>query len=204
MKLHWYGHACFKLESADGSVVIDPYEVGSVPGLTLPPLSAEAVLCSHGHHDHDYTQAVELSGAETKINFDTLHCFHDEAGGRKRGSNTVNILDVEGMRFVHLGDLGHELDEEQIEKLGHVDVLMIPVGGYYTIDAAQAAELAEKIGAEITIPMHYRGQGFGYDAIGTVDEFTAHFDKVEYSDTSVIEPCKADKGRIVVLRCPVD
>lgn len=204
MKLHWYGHACFMLESDMGSVVFDPYEVGAVPGLALPKLKAEAVLCSHGHHDHDYTQAVEISGHTTGIKLDTLHCFHDEVGGRKRGSNTIHILDAEGLRFVHLGDLGHELDESQIEKLGEVDVLMIPVGGYYTIDAGMAAELTKKIGAAVTIPMHYRGKGFGYDNIGTVDEYTAHFDKIVYSDSSVFEPGTIEKGSILVLSCPLE
>lgn len=202
MKLHWYGHACFMLESREGCVVFDPYEVGAVPGLVLPPLKAEVVLCSHGHHDHDYTQAVELSGKEPGVKLELLHCFHDEAEGRKRGSNTVHILDAEGLRFVHMGDLGHDLSDEQIEKLGKVDVLMIPVGGYYTIDAVQAAALTKKISAAVTIPMHYRGKGFGYDQIGTVEDFTALCENVEYAPCSTFEPCAGEGSRVVVLSCP--
>lgn len=206
MKLHWFGHACFMLESADGRAVLDPYEPGSVPGLSMPePLEAEKVLCSHGHHDHGYTNGVKLSGKESSFKISALRCFHDEAQGSKRGNNLIHIIDAEDLRFVHMGDLGHEPDENIYAALGKVDVLMIPVGGFFTVNAAAAHSIARKIGAKLTIPMHYRGDGFGYDVIGTVEEFTKLCDNVEYADSSALE-LSADtlpaEKRILVLPCP--
>ena len=87
------------------------------------------------------------------------------------------MLEAEGLRVAHLGDLGHALSEEQLAALGTVDVLLIPVGGYYTIDAATAAEQVRALRPKLTIPMHYRGEGFGYDVIGPVEDFTAQFDR---------------------------
>ena len=157
MKITWYGHSCFMLESECGTLVFDPYSDGSVPGWTLPRLSADAVLCSHGHSDHGGVEKVTLSGREHSYQIDAVECFHDDAEGAKRGKNTIHIVTDGGVRVVHMGDLGHELDEAQYARLSRPDVLLIPVGGYYTIDAAQAYEIAGKVGARITVPMHYRG-----------------------------------------------
>ena len=205
MKLYWYGHACFMLESADGSAVIDPYEPGAVPGLALPPLKADAVLCSHGHRDHGYTEAVEPSGQTPKFGLTLLHCSHDDCGGRKRGSNTVHIIDAEGLRFVHLGDLGHQLSPAELEKLGKVDVLMIPVGGYYTVNAAEAYQIAKAVNARVTIPMHYRGADFGFDNIDTVDEFLRYFapDDVHRYDTNTLEVTADTPSQLALLHRPV-
>ena len=145
MKLTWYGHSCFLLETAEGSVVFDPYAPGSVPGLKLPPLRADAVLCSHGHRDHGFAGAVRLSGKEPAFRVTKIDCFHDEKRGALRGVNTIHIVEAEGRRIAHLGDLGHELSTEQLAALGRIDVLLIPVGGYYTIDAKTACRVAEAV-----------------------------------------------------------
>lgn len=203
MKLHWFGHACFMLENGEDTLVFDPYEPGSVPGLALPPLRVDAVLCSHGHRDHGYTEAVELTGRESSFRVSRIHGFHDNAGGRKRGSNTVHIVDADGLRFVHLGDIGHMLSPAELKKLGRVDVLMLPVGGYYTVNADEAFELAKSVGARLTIPMHYRGEGFGYDVIGPVENFTDKFDSVEFSADSVLDTNAMPEASVLVLRCPV-
>ena len=144
MKISWYGHSCFRIDSAGGSLVLDPYSDGSVPGLELPALTADAVLCSHGHSDHAGTEKVALSGRAYGGRVETLDCFHDGEGGAKRGANAVRIVSDEGLRVVHLGDLGHELSEEQYAAIGSPDVLLIPVGGFFTIDAAQAWEAGEE------------------------------------------------------------
>ena len=204
MKLIWQGHACYTLESADGTVVFDPYEPGYVPGLTLPELSADVVLCSHYHRDHGCAEAVKQLKRRTNLIINDLPCYHDDQQGALRGENRIHIVDAEGKRIVHMGDLGHMLSDSQIEALGEVDVLIIPVGGFYTIDAATAFELAGKIGAKITVPMHYRGEGFGYDVISTVDEFTKLAENVEYMDGSELSLDGELRGRrTVVLRCPV-
>ena len=171
MKLTWYGHSCFLLESAHGSVVFDPYAPGKVPGWTLPALEADAVLCSHGHSDHGYAEGVKLTGRPYAAAVTRIGSFHDDCGGALRGENTISLVEDEGIRAVHMGDVGCALTAEQIAALGRVDVLMIPVGGHYTVDAAQAWEITKALDPAIVIPMHYRGRGFGYDVIGTVEPF---------------------------------
>lgn len=204
MKLIWHGHACYTLESVDGTVVFDPYEPEYVPGLKLPELAADVVLCSHYHRDHGCAEAVKQTKRQTNLLINDLPCYHDDQNGTLRGENRIHIVDTEGKRIVHMGDLGHMLSGTQIDALGEVDVLIIPVGGFYTIDATTAFDLAEKIGARITIPMHYRGEGFGYDVISTVDEFTKLADNVEYTPDNVLEIGEELSGRrTVVLRCPV-
>ena len=203
MKLTWYGHSCFLAETAEGSAVFDPYAPGSVPGLRLPPLTADAVLCSHSHRDHGYAQGVTLRGKGLRAKVTRIPCFHDEAGGAKRGDNLITVLEAEGLRLAHLGDLGHMLSPEQLSALGRVDILLIPVGGYYTIDAHTAWALTEAIRPGITVPMHYRGAGYGYDVIGPVEDFLAHAEKVVRLDGSVLEPETLEKPAVVLLRCPV-
>ena len=201
MTITWLGHACFLIETAEGSLVLDPYEPGSVPGLRLPALTADAVVCSHGHHDHCYEAGVRLTGAKPGFTLRELPCFHDDRQGALRGANRITILEAEGLRLAHLGDLGHPLTPQQRAELGQLDVLLIPVGGHYTIDAAEAAALTAALRPRLTIPMHYRGEGFGYDVIGTVEDFTARFPGAICWPTNRIDPRETD-APVVVLRCP--
>ena len=115
MKLTWYGHSCFMMESRAGRVVFDPYADGSVPGLTLPRLTADLVLCSHGHADHAGEDKVTLTGEQTDYTVETLCCWHDDAGGTKRGENLIRIVSGGGARVCHLGDVGHMLSKGQIK-----------------------------------------------------------------------------------------
>ena len=171
MTITWCGHACFLLESSCGSVVFDPYAPGKVPGWELPALTADKVVCSHGHADHNWAEGVKLTGRAFSGRLMQIPSFHDDRRGALRGENLITLVEAEGLRVVHMGDIGCALTAEQIDALGRVDVLMIPVGGHYTVDAAQAREIAKALGAAIVIPMHYRGRGFGYDVIGTVEPF---------------------------------
>lgn len=171
MKLSWYGHSCFLAETAEGSAVFDPYSPGSVPGWTLPELTADAVVCSHEHRDHNYRAGVKLSGLAPRFRLRQIPSWHDERGGALRGENSIAVLEAEGLRLVHLGDLGHLLNEEQLAAIGRPDVLLIPVGGHFTIDGALAAETAKAIDARVTVPMHYRGEDFGYGVISTNERF---------------------------------
>ncbi len=200
MKLTWYGHSCFMIESRAGRVVFDPYADGSVPGLTLKPLTADLVLCSHGHADHAGEDKVTLTGEQTDYTVETLGCWHDDANGQKRGENLIRIVSGGGARVCHLGDVGHMLSKGQIKAIGHVDTLLIPVGGFYTIDAATARELADAIDAQLVIPMHYRGEGFGYDVIETVQPFLDLTKNVEFVDGSSIELPDFGAPRTVVLK----
>ena len=204
MTLTWYGHACFRLGCSGASLIFDPYAPGSVPGLSLPPdLAADRVLCSHGHRDHGYAQGVTLSGKGLRARLTRIPCFHDEAGGAKRGDNLITVLEAEGLRLAHLGDLGHMLSAEQLAALGKVDILLIPVGGFYTIDAHTAWALVEAIRPAVTVPMHYRGTGFGYDVIGPVEDFLAHAERVTRLDGNVLEPEKLETPTVALLKCPV-
>ncbi len=202
MKLTWLGHACFLLESSDGSVLFDPYAPGYVPGLALPALEADLCLCSHGHGDHNCSQAVRLSGKTCRMKIRRIPSFHDEEGGALRGENILTLVETEGLRLLHAGDLGHALTSGQKEALGRVDVLLLPVGGTYTLDSAGAAALVKELQPGITIPMHYRGEGFGFDVLEPVEHFLRHFEEVCRLDSNQLTlPC--DSAAITVLRCPV-
>ena len=175
MKLTWYGHSCFMLESRAGTVVFDPYADGFPRGLKLPQLTADLVLCSHGHGDHNAEDKVTLTGQQTDYTVETLCCFHDDV-------------------------LGHMLPPGQIKAIGHVDALLIPVGGFYTIDAKTARELADAIDAQLVIPMHYRGEDFGFDEIDTVEPFVKLSKNVEFAEGSSIELPDFGEPRKVVLK----
>ena len=200
MKLTWYGHSCFMLESRAGKVVFDPYADDFPPGLRLPQLAADLVLCSHGHGDHNAEDKVTLSGEQTDYTVESLCCWHDDEGGKKRGENLIRIVSGGGARVCHLGDVGHMLPPGQIKAIGHVDALLIPVGGYYTIDAGTARELADAIDAQLVIPMHYRGEGFGLEPIGTLEEYTRLCGNVEYIDGNSYELTPGEGPKTVVLR----
>ena len=118
MKLTWCGHSCFLLESRSGSVVFDPYAPGSVPGLVLPTLRADAVICSHEHADHFYPEGVELSGRKPDFEIRRFDCWHDYVKGAKRGKNMMTLVETDGLRVLHMGDLGHMLSPEQLAALG--------------------------------------------------------------------------------------
>ena len=203
MKLSWYGHSCFKLETQDGSVIFDPYAPGSVPGLELPALSADMVLCSHKHSDHSYPQGVKQTRRKPELDIQRLSTFHDGKRGALRGENTVTIVEGEGLRVAHFGDLGHMLSPEQLEELGHIDVMLVPVGGYYTIDAKQAAELVRAVKPLVTVPMHYRGAGFGYDEIAPVEDFLALSENIKYFDSNVLELSGIREPITALLKYPV-
>ena len=135
MKITWLGHSCFCLESGGYRIVVDPYRMDSYPPLQT---CANAVYCSHGHYDHNYTEAVTmLEEKPSPFTVEEIQTFHDDQGGALRGGNTMRAFCAEGLRVVHCGDLGHWPDEEQRAFLMGSDVLMLPVGGYYTIDAAE-------------------------------------------------------------------
>ena len=177
MEIIWLGHACFALESGGYRVVIDPYTVE-----TYPPLhtTADKVLCSHGHADHNYVEAVTLrEGADCPFSVETVATFHDPEGGRLRGSNTMHILRAEGLTVVHCGDLGHDPTPAQLDAIRGCDALLIPVGGFYTIDAAAARRVCDAAKPRVVVPMHYRHDPYGLRPVGTVEAFLALCDKTE-------------------------
>lgn len=196
MKVKWLGHACFLLTSSTGlRVLTDPYASGS--GLDYGKIeeAADIVTVSHEHFDHNNVAAVSGSpqivrGAGTQevrgINFKGIACFHDTSGGRERGSNIIFCFTIDGIRICHLGDLGHELSQGQIKEIGDVDLLLIPTGGYFTIDAAMATRLWEQLKPKVTIPMHYKTPRCAFPISG-VDEFLKGKERVKQVGTSEVE-----------------
>lgn len=201
MKITWYGHSCFKIESEYGSAVFDPYADGSVPGLELPRgITADAVICSHEHSDHNARELVTLTGREPDFSVRAVETYHDHAHGEKRGKNTISVVTMGDISVAHLGDLGHPLSREQVEAIGEVDVLLLPVGGYYTIDAREALEAADALGARVVVPMHYRGDGFGYDVITTAEDFLAlRSGEIEFLSGNTLEVHENERRRTVVF-----
>lgn len=200
MKITWLGHSCFKVESGGYGVVLDPYEDGSVPGCLPVRETADAVLCSHEHFDHNFRGGVTLvDSGRPAMRVEVIDTWHDDREGALRGSNKIHILDDGEVRIAHLGDLGCELDEAQKEQLTGLDAVLVPVGGYYTIDAAQARRLIDGIAPRVTVPMHYRGDGFGFDVLGTVEDYTALCQDVRSYSGHVIEVTKDTERQTAVL-----
>ena len=187
MKLTWLGHSCFRLDTDCGSVVFDPFRDGSVPGYQNIRETADLVLCSHEHGDHGARECVTLTGKDPLFHVIKIPCYHDDVQGAKRGNNIIHIVEAEGMRVAHFGDLGHLLSPDQIQEVGKLDLAMIPVGGYYTIDAPAAKQLADSLDVRVVVPMHYRSPQFGLEVIATLDNFTTLCDEVKtYPGNSII------------------
>ena len=200
VKLTYHGHACFTLEYEGKKAVIDPYAWGMVPGQADLHLNANAVYCSHGHADHNFTQAVELNETTplpwTVTEFETAH---DECGGAKRGMNTVRIFDCGGIRVAHLGDLGCFPDEELENALDGIDCMLIPVGGYYTIGTQTAYQIIRSLKPKVAIPMHYRTDKTGFDEISHIDDFCKLWNQVEINE-GTFSLTKETANQIVVLK----
>jgi L-ascorbate metabolism protein UlaG (beta-lactamase superfamily) len=159
----WLGHSCFRIKGSQAAIITDPFPPDL--GYSLGKPAANIVTISHQHPSHSYIQGIsgepkilkgpgeyEISG----ILIIGVATFHDAEGGIKRGKNTVYLMEVDGISVCHLGDLGHALTSEQVEEIGDVDVLLLPVGGVSTIDAPMAAEVIRQLEPKAVIPMHYK------------------------------------------------
>ncbi|MCD6510399.1 MAG: MBL fold metallo-hydrolase [Thermoprotei archaeon] len=213
VKVRWLGHACFAVQGENVIVVTDPHN-GVDVGLRPPDVKADIVLISHGHYDH--ADGLEIvSKPDTKV-FDSfegeashkgvkiigIKAFHDKSHGEIRGENYIYLFDVDGIRFCHLGDLGHILEDEQLRKMSDVDVLFIPVGGVFTIDAEEAKEVVRLVRPKIAIPMHYKIPKLRLP-IGRVKEFLKGLKDVELRNNDTLEVTRENlplETRIVVLK----
>ncbi len=196
MKVKYLGHSAFVITSDAGlKIITDPYTRSS--SLTYGEIteSADIVTVSHGHSDHCNAAAVRGSPQVIKgagrstvkgIEFNGIASYHDEAGGRMRGNNIIFCFEVDGVRVCHLGDLGHLLDDRQVKEMGSVDILFIPVGGNYTIDARAAGQVCNRLKPRVIMPMHYKTEK-GIPGIVGVDEFIKGKDNVTRLDSSEIE-----------------
>jgi len=196
VKIKWLGHASFMITSDAGTKIItDPYVTGGNLNYGEIEESADIVTVSHEHGDHNNVAAVggkpevvrgtvpvEIKG----IKFDGIPTYHDDAGGSKRGNNTIFCFEVDGIRVCHLGDLGHRLGDKEVAELGKVDILLTPVGGFFTIDAKVATEVCSKLAPKVIIPMHYKNDRCGFPISG-VDEFLQGKEGVSRLDASEVE-----------------
>ena len=218
MKIEWLGHSCFLITAASGrSLLTDPYDSRNYPGRLMytpiedtPDLAPDVITVSHGHADHNDAGAVKGSPAvlttpeatgQAGFSICGVAAFHDSQGGSKRGSDIIFIIEADGLAVCHMGDLGHELSDEQAGAIGNVDVLLIPVGGFYTIDAAAATRIWQQLAPPVTLPMHYRNDKCLFGIAG-VEDFTAGKPDVEVPGSAEIELNKENlpaSPKIIVL-----
>ena len=201
MKLTWLGHSCMKLEEKNFTVILDPYSPGSVPGYRALDEEADLVLCSHGHGDHCAEGEIrKKTGGVNPFTVSFIDTWHDEVQGAKRGPNRITVLEAEGIKVIHMGDIGCELTDEQYAALQGADVLLMPVGGFYTVEPDLAKKMADRIGAKVTVPMHFRSETFGYPVIGTVEDYTKLCSDAVFLDSCSMEVTKDMEKQTAVLK----
>ncbi len=177
MDISWLGHSCFRIRGSHATVITDPFSPDL--GYSLGKPTARIVTVSHQHPGHCYVEGIggeprqviapgeyEISG----VLIIGIATFHDGEGGRERGKNTVYLMEVDEVSVCHLGDLGHVLTAEQVEEIGNVDVLLLPVGGVSTINAAMAAEVVRQLEPKAVVPMHYKTPALNWE-LDPVDKF---------------------------------
>ncbi|MCX7911944.1 MAG: MBL fold metallo-hydrolase [Dehalococcoidales bacterium] len=210
MKIKYLAHASFLITSAGGvRIITDPYE--SAGGIRHAPIreTADIVTVSHEHADHNHVASIRGNPAVVKqdatikgVKIRAIPVAHDEKGGGQRGKNTIFCLEVDGIRLCHCGDLGHILTEAQVKAIGAVDILMVPVGGFYTIDAGIASRVCDQLNPRIVLPMHYKTEKVDYPITG-VEEFLKGKTGVVRAEGSELD-ISADKlprtRQIIVLR----
>ncbi len=216
VKITWHGHACFSIDYDGYIVVLDPHDGESI-GLPRPDIKADLVLVSHDHFDHNAVEVVKKDGTRVLkmfrgeadlgiVKVKGIKTYHDKVGGRRRGENTIYIIENGGLKIAHLGDLGHIPDGDTLKLLENIDILMIPVGGVYTIGPDEAWAIVEKTRPKITIPMHYWIKGLRLP-LHTIDDFLAYVKKIKVnrlnSNQVVIEKqALPEEPCIMILKPP--
>ena len=196
MKIKWLGHSSFLITSDKGvKIITDPYKPRVDLRYEEVKGPADAVTVSHEHSDHNYTASIEgnpriirgVSPVEVKgIKFNGFAAFHDDNKGRNRGTNTIFCFEVDGVRVCHLGDLGHNLSDQEVAQIGKVDVLLTPMAGVVTINAEIAAEVGNKLKPKVIIPMHFKNERCNF-LVSTVEDFLKGKKNVTRMDSSEIE-----------------
>lgn len=211
MRVKWLGHSCFKITSKGGiRIVTDPFDDNV--GYKLPAVETDIVTISHGHYDHNFVDCVKgnfelvskIGNFYVKdIPITGIHTYHDNEQGAKRGSNIIYTFAIDDMKLCHLGDLGHELTPSQIEMIGKVDILLIPVGGVFTINSEEAVKVVHQLDPRIVIPMHYKTPVLKFN-LDALESFAANFESIVKPQTQVLEINKEDldfeKPRLYVLK----
>ncbi len=213
MEIAYFGHSSFRIKSKTGSVVLDPFDA-KVLGKAFPKVDADVVTLSHHHDDHNaYSQVggdplvIDLPGEYERsgIRITGFESYHDKTKGEERGRNVMYKIESENVSVLHCGDLGHTLSAETIELIDGVDVLLIPVGGFYTIDAEEARQVIEKLEPSIVIPMHYRNDAFSSDImekLAPLEDFLSKLGITTYEPLQKLTVTPADfeeQTKVIVL-----
>ena len=201
MVLTWLGHSCFRLEGKDVSLLIDPFS--KEIGLRAPRIKDNLILVTHKHYDHANLEGLEgetmvIDGPgeyESRgVYVHGIPSFHDNSGGSERGLNTIYVIKLEEVTICHLGDFGQEkLDDQQLDLIGNVDVLLVPVGGKYTIGYKEAAAIVGQIEPKMIVPMHYKIPDLKIEGLDGVDKFLKEIG---------LTPEKVDKLKITPKTLP--
>ena len=199
MNIKYYGHSCFTVSEAGYTVAFDPFD--GVPGYEKLAIKADEVLCSHGHFDHDYVNAVEIvRGEKSPFTVTEIHSYHDDTMGSQRGTNVIRILECDGLRIAHFGDIGCRPTDEQVELLKGLDAAIVPVGGTYTLDARQQKVLMDELQPRVIIPMHYRLGGRGFGVLDELSAFTDLYEDVSFAESSELTLTKDTPAGVYALK----
>ena len=201
LELRWLGHACFELKYKDFTVVFDPFEDNYVRGFGALDVAADLVLCSHFHNDHGAAYVVQpLEGHENPFRITGIETFHDPEQGALRGENVIHLLEADGFKVAHLGDLGCELTPDQLDQLMDLDVVMIPVGGFYTIGPDEAWDLIEAIQPRVIVPMHYKLGDLGLENVAELNDFLVQIEEYNEYPGNTITVDKKTEPQVAVLK----
>ena len=206
MTIQWLGHACFRISHKDYHIVIDPYNSDYINGYPKLSVKADKVLVSHEHFGHNYREGVILSGkpeSESPFEIETIKVPHDFKMGNWRGYCLIHILKSDGLKIVHMGDLGTQLSGGEISKLFGADVMMICAGSCTALPAQEAKRATDEVMPSVIIPMHYRDGKRGGHRLETVDDFKNYFESetlFHYYDSDTIEITKGMEPQVAVLQ----
>jgi len=206
MEIQWLGHACFAIRYKGYTIVIDPYNSDYTAGYPKLRVRADRVLVSHEHFGHNYREGVLLSGrpeSDCPFAIETLRVPHEFKMGNWRGFCKIHILEADGIKLVHMGDLGTQLDGAQIRRLYGADVVMICAGSATALPSQEAKRATDEIMAKVIIPMHYRDGKRGAHRLESVEDFVYYFESPEFihrydTDTFLVTPDA--EPQVAVLR----
>lgn len=204
MEIKYIGHASFLIKGKTATVVTDPFDPQMV-GLKFPSLSADIVTISHQHEDHNQSKLISGDALiitnpgeyEKKgVRVTGVSVFHDKKQGGERGKNTLYKIEVDDIAILHCGDLGHQLSDEIVEELGAIDIVMIPTGGVYTIDAKEACEVVQHIEPSIVIPMHYADARLNQEVFGKLSGVSDFIHAMGVADTQAVKKLTVKKDEL--------
>lgn len=213
MEIYYLGHSSFRIKGKTATLITDPFSE-KMTGLKFPKAEADIVTISHNHEDHNQSDLVEGSPYviskpgeyEVKnVSVFGIEAYHDAKEGQEKGKNTIFVIEMDKIRICHLGDLGHKLDEKELEEVDGVDILMIPVGGSVTVNPSEAMQVVTQIEPKIVLPMHYNEEGLNQQVFGDLSSLDAFLkeagDKIENLPklTVSFDSLPEEKQQIVVL-----